>query len=52
MLIYLYSVILLLGSIYQKIIKEALKDLFTKMFMAVLFMIIKFTNNSINSGND
>lgn len=34
-----------------EIIKEAFKDLLTKMFMAVLFMI-KFADNSTNSGNN
>lgn len=52
MLIYLYSVTLPPGNVYREIIKEALKALFIKMFMTVLLMIIKFTNNSTNSGND
>lgn len=51
MLIYLYPVILLLGKVYKEVIKEALKDFFTKLLMAVLFMI-KFANNSTNSGNE
>lgn len=34
-----------------EIIKEAFKDLFIKMVMAVSFMI-KFANSSTNSGNN